>query len=92
MKRDENDPNIAKKVDVILHGVETIGSAERSTDKKEMEAIQKLGVANLKRIQLKDFSKIYSSEHETPYYIEDFLEMKTTWHPIEKIGATGSGY
>ncbi|PCI99016.1 MAG: aldehyde dehydrogenase [Flavobacteriales bacterium] len=62
------------------------------TDKKEMEAIQKLGVANLKRIQLKDFSKIYSSEHETPYYIEDFLEMKTTWHPIEKIGATGSGY
>ena len=37
MKRDETNPNIAKKVDVILHGVETIGSAERSTDKEEME-------------------------------------------------------
>ena len=26
----------AKKVDVILHGIETIGSAERSTDPEEM--------------------------------------------------------
>jgi len=61
-------------------------------DKKEMLAIQKAAVENLKRVRIKDFSKIYSSEHETPYYIEDFLEMKTTWHPIEKIGAAGSGY
>ncbi|OGN05111.1 MAG: transposase [Candidatus Yanofskybacteria bacterium RIFCSPHIGHO2_01_FULL_44_17] len=28
--------NIANKVDVILHGIETIGSAERSTDLQEM--------------------------------------------------------
>ncbi len=61
-------------------------------DKKEIEAIQKLGVTNLKRVLVKDFSNPYSEEHETPYYIEDFIEMKTTWHPIEKIGATGSGY
>ena len=62
------------------------------TNKKEMLAIEKLAVENLKRVRFKDFSKIYADEHETPYYIEDFLEMKTTWHPIEKIGATGSGY
>ena len=61
-------------------------------DKKEMLSIQKLAVDNLKRVRLKDFSDVYSSDHETPYYIEEFLEMKTTWHPIEKIGATGSGY
>ncbi len=61
-------------------------------DKKEIIAIQKAAVENLKRVRIKDFSKIYTDEHETPYYIEDFLEMKTTWHPIEKIGATGSGY
>jgi hypothetical protein len=30
----------------------------------------------------KDFASLY----------EDFVEMKTTWHPIEKIGAAGSGY
>jgi acyl-CoA reductase-like NAD-dependent aldehyde dehydrogenase len=62
------------------------------TDKKEMLAIEKLAVDNLKRVRLKDFSNVYSLEHETPYYIEDFLEMKTTWHPVEKIGAAGSGY
>ena len=62
------------------------------TNKKEILAIEKLAVNNLKRVRLKDFSKVYASEHETPYYIEDFLEMKTTWHPIEKIGAAGSGY
>ncbi len=61
-------------------------------DKKEMLSIQELAVENLKRVRLKDFSNVYSLDHETPYYIEDFLEMKTTWHPIEKIGAAGSGY
>lgn len=33
MKR---EGEFAKKIDVILHGIETIGSAERSTDPKEM--------------------------------------------------------
>ena len=61
-------------------------------DKKEMVEVQKQAVENLKRVTLKDFSKPYSSEHENPYYIEDFIEMKTTWHPIEKIGPAGSGY
>lgn len=32
MKRHANKPGIAEKVDVLLHGVETIGSAERSCD------------------------------------------------------------
>jgi aspartyl/asparaginyl-tRNA synthetase len=36
MKLDETDKNIAKKVDVILYGMETIGSAERSCDPEEM--------------------------------------------------------
>ena len=30
------DGETAAKIDVILHGVETIGSAQRSTDKEEM--------------------------------------------------------
>lgn len=33
MKRDED---IAKKIDVLIHGMETIGSSERSCDPKEM--------------------------------------------------------
>ena len=36
MKLHDSDKTKAKKVDVILWGVETIGSAERSTDTSEM--------------------------------------------------------
>jgi aspartyl/asparaginyl-tRNA synthetase len=36
MKRNELDKNIAEKVDVLLHGQETIGSAERSCDAQMM--------------------------------------------------------
>lgn len=61
-------------------------------DKKEILAIQKFAVDNLKRVVVKEFKNIYDAEHNSPYYIEDFVEMKTTWHPIEKIGASGSGY
>jgi acyl-CoA reductase-like NAD-dependent aldehyde dehydrogenase len=61
-------------------------------DKKEITALQKQAVENLKRVVVRDFSAIYDEKHNNPYYIEDFVEMKTTWHPIEKIGASGSGY
>ena len=37
MKLNDNDPNTAAKIDVILHGVETIGSAERSCDPQQMQ-------------------------------------------------------
>jgi aspartyl/asparaginyl-tRNA synthetase len=36
MKRNDLDSNIAEKVDVLLHGMETIGSAERSSNPKKM--------------------------------------------------------
>lgn len=37
MKRQASDPTISEKVDVLLYGQETIGSAERSCDAKEMK-------------------------------------------------------
>jgi aspartyl/asparaginyl-tRNA synthetase len=32
----DDDPTHSKKIDVIIHGVETIGSAQRSCDKEAM--------------------------------------------------------
>lgn len=61
-------------------------------DKKEITSIQKNAVNNLKRITIREENDLYNESHQTPYLIEDFLEMKTTWHPIEMIGASGSGY
>ena len=84
-KRKELIPHMASHMDVnaFLYG---------GNDKKEIIEIQKAAVDNLKRVVLKDFNDLSTSNHESPYYIEEFLEMKTTWHPIEKIGASGSGY
>jgi len=46
-----NDDGTSKKIDVILGGMETIGSAERSTDKEQMRetfyTISDGGYANL---------------------------------------------
>ena len=37
MRRDPSNPDISLKVDVLMHGMETIGSAERSCDPKLMK-------------------------------------------------------
>jgi len=36
MKRNEGDPNLYNKIDVLLYGMETIGSAERATNVQQM--------------------------------------------------------
>ena len=59
---------------------------------KEINQIQLAAVDNLKRIVLSKNSDWNNLEHETPYYISDFMETKTTWHPIEQIAGSGSGY
>ena len=37
MKRNTENPKISEKVDVLMHGMETIGSAERSCSPTEMK-------------------------------------------------------
>jgi len=49
-------------------------------------------IENLKRAFIREDSNYYDEKHETPYYILDFQETKTTWHPIEIIGSAGAGY
>ena len=46
---------------------------------------------NVKRIRIyeSDFSQ---DSDENPYYITDFQELKTTWHPIENEGGATSTY
>ncbi len=39
MKINDKNPDIAEKIDVIIHGMETIGSAERSTNKEQMKSM-----------------------------------------------------
>jgi acyl-CoA reductase-like NAD-dependent aldehyde dehydrogenase len=47
---------------------------------------------NLKRIQFYDKINWYGTGGESPYFIMDSQEIKTTWHPIENIAGSGGGY
>jgi acyl-CoA reductase-like NAD-dependent aldehyde dehydrogenase len=61
-------------------------------NKKEIKEIQLSAVDNLKRIVLSKTTNWNNSDNEQPYLISDFMETKTTWHPIENIAGSGSGY
>lgn len=61
-------------------------------DKKAIQLIKENSTTNLKRIVVKKDIDWMKDDNESPYFITKFTEVKTTWHPIEKIGASGSGY
>ena len=61
-------------------------------DKSAIQLIKENSATNLKRIVIKKDIDWMKDENESPYFITKFTEVKTTWHPIEKIGASGSGY
>ena len=47
---------------------------------------------NLKRIFFHDKVNWSSSEGQSPYFIMDTQEIKTTWHPVENIAGAGGSY
>ena len=47
---------------------------------------------NLKRIFFYDKVNWYSEQGQSPYFIMDTQEIKTTWHPVENIAGAGAGY
>jgi len=47
---------------------------------------------NLKRVFFYESVKWDSEAGQSPYYIMDTQEIKTTWHPVENIAGAGGGY
>jgi acyl-CoA reductase-like NAD-dependent aldehyde dehydrogenase len=70
--------------------VNTIIYCESDVETKKL--IQEKAALNVKRVVLYDKIKWNSDEAETPYFIMDTQEIKTTWHPIENIGGAKVGY
>jgi len=60
-------------------------------NKEEIKLIQQTAAVNVKRVYVYDNNWMNKKE-ENPYFILDNQEIKTTWHPIENIGSSGSGY
>ena len=47
---------------------------------------------NLKRISFYNKVNWYGDKGQSPYFIMDTQEIKTTWHPVENIAGAGGGY
>ncbi len=58
----------------------------------QVTIIESESAVNLKRVirMQEDWSR--GAPSQSPYLIEKFCELKTTWHPVEQISASGSGY
>ena len=61
------------------------------TDEKIRALVEELSSGNVKRVVVPKCNWL-SLDSGNPYLIEKFCEVKTTWHPVEKISASGSGY
>jgi acyl-CoA reductase-like NAD-dependent aldehyde dehydrogenase len=61
-------------------------------NKAEIKTIRENASLNVKRIFIYNKVNVTSERSQSPYFISDLQEIKTTWHPIENIGAAKSGY
>jgi len=84
-KVDELAPYFADHMDVNC-----ILCADLNADTKKM--IKEKSTLNLKRAYFYEKINWLSEVGQSPYYILDTQEIKTTWHPIENIGGAKAGY
>ena len=61
-------------------------------DAKAIETIKSDAALNMKRPLIYKGINWASDKGQSPYYIFDLQEIKTTWHPIENIAGAGGGY
>jgi acyl-CoA reductase-like NAD-dependent aldehyde dehydrogenase len=61
-------------------------------DELIQKEIQQKAAGNVKRVLIYKNVNWLSEKGQSPYYILDLQEIKTTWHPIENIGGGSGGY
>ena len=61
-------------------------------DAASIKMIKEKAALNVKRVILYENKKWMAEEAQSPYFLNDFQEVKTTWHPIENIGGGKAGY
>lgn len=62
------------------------------SDSVTRKMMRERSALNLKRIVFYDKVNWYGNEGQSPYFIMDTQEIKTTWHPVENIAGAGGGY
>lgn len=61
-------------------------------DEGTQRELQEKAAANVKRVVVRKNNNWLTEAGQSPYFIMDTQEIKTTWHPIENIGGVGGGY
>ena len=61
-------------------------------DKAVLALIKEKAANNVKRVLSYDKVNWKAEEAQSPYFITDLQEIKTTWHPVENIGGAKAGY
>lgn len=61
-------------------------------DLATQKMIQEKAAMNLKRVVFYDKIEWATDNGQSPYFIMDTEEIKTTWHPVENIGGAKTGY
>ena len=62
------------------------------SDATSIKLIKENASVNVKRTAFYENEKWMNENTQSPYFINDFQEVKTTWHPIENIGGAKAGY
>ncbi len=62
------------------------------SDTSSIKMVKENAALNVKRTAFYENEKWMNENTQSPYFINDFQEVKTTWHPIENIGGAKSGY
>ncbi|MBK5271478.1 MAG: aldehyde dehydrogenase family protein, partial [Bacteroidia bacterium] len=61
-------------------------------DSTVQKMMREKSAMNMKRIFFYNKVNWYGNEGQSPYFIMDTQEIKTTWHPVENITGAGRGY
>ncbi len=70
--------------------VNAVVYCEKDAANKNM--FREKAAVNLKRVHFYDNVNWTADEGQSPYFITDLTEVKTTWHPVENIAGAGGGY
>ncbi len=70
--------------------VNAVVFCEKDSELKKM--VQQKSAQSVKRVSQYNAIDWFTNEGQSPYFIMDLQEIKTTWHPIENIGGAKAGY
>lgn len=83
---------VSELVPFFADHMDVNATAYCESDAATQKMIKEKSSLNVKRVVLYDKVKWTDPSGQSPYFIMDFQEIKTTWHPIENIGGAKAGY